>query len=274
MNCREVHNNLGEAIDGGLPTQAKTGFFEHLNLCKPCRKDYELETITKMAVQTKCPYTSTPPQIFHAIVSALRGESRSSSSLFDSVRERLTARNLVPALAGAMAIVAFLLFRPAPGIEAESDVHTASNDIIFQSLQNFSKIRTGELKATTAANNAEEVHKFLGDNGFNFAVVKHLDRCASYGALTSEYRGIQLAHLVYNVDGEVLYVYEVKKRLALEGSLLTVSPAAKTALQKTGWYTDPRHPDCNVVVWIVDETLCAAVSSMKKDRMLALLSRN
>lgn len=274
MNCREVHNHLGEAIDGGLPTQAKTGFFEHLNLCKPCRKDYELETITKTVVQKKCPYTSTPPQIFHAIVSALRGESRSTPSLFDSVRERLTARNLVPALAGAMAIVAFLLIRPSPNADGESDRHTASNDIIFQSLQNFSKVRTGELKATTAANNAEEVHKFLDDNGFNFAVVKHLDRCASYGALTSEYQGIQLAHLVYNVDGEVLYVYEVKKRLALEGSLLTVSPAAKTALLKTGWYTDPRHPDCNVVVWIVDETLCAAVSSMKKDRMLALLTRN
>lgn len=273
MNCREVHNHLGEAIDGGLPPQAKTGLFEHLNLCRPCRKEYELETITKMVVKTKCPHTSTPPQIFHSIVSALRRESGSAFSLIEWLREQSLATRIIPALAGALVIVAFLLFRTSPGGEAESDVHTASNDIIFQSIQNFSKIRTGELKATTAANDPEQVHKFLDDNGFDFAVVKQLDRCASYGAVTSDYQGIQLVHLVYNVDSEVLYVYQVRKKLALEGSALTVPPAARTALQKTGWYTDPRHPNCNVVVWIVDETLCAAVSSMKKDRMLALLSR-
>jgi hypothetical protein len=257
-----------------MPPQAKSGFFEHLNLCKPCRKEYELETITKMFVTTKCPYTSTPPQIFHAIVSALRGESRSAFSPILWFREQSLATRIIPILVGAMVIAAYFLFPPAPGIDEESDVHTASNDIIFQSLRNFSRLRTGELKTTTAANNPEDVHKFLDDNGFDFAVVKQLDRCASYGAVTSDYQGIQLAHLVYSVDGEVLYVYEVRKKLALEGSLLTVPPAARTALRKTGWYTDPRHPDCNVIVWIVDETLCAAVSSMNKDRMLALLSRD
>jgi hypothetical protein len=51
-------------------------------------------------------------------------------------------------------------------------------------------------------------------------------------------------------------------------------PAARTSLQKTGWYTDPHHPRCNVVVWISNETLCVAVSSMKKDEMLALLNQN
>ncbi|HTP13884.1 MAG TPA: hypothetical protein VMM37_09640, partial [Bacteroidota bacterium] len=60
----------------------------------------------------------------------------------------------------------------------------------------------------------------------------------------------------------------------LEGSALVMPPAARTSLQKTGWYTDPHHPRCNVVVWISNETLCVAVSSMKKDEMLAMLNQN
>jgi hypothetical protein len=66
----------------------------------------------------------------------------------------------------------------------------------------------------------------------------------------------------------------VRKRNVVEGSPLIMPPAARTALRKTGWYTDPHHPDCNVILWISDQTLCAAVSSLKKDQMLALLNRN
>ena len=67
-------------------------------------------------------------------------------------------------------------------------------------------------------------------------------------------------------------MYEVEKEQAMRGPILSLPSAARASLQETGWYTDPQHKDCNVVLWTVNKTLCAAVSTMKKDRMLALLT--
>ncbi|MBF8248969.1 MAG: zf-HC2 domain-containing protein [Bacteroidetes bacterium] len=68
-------------------------------------------------------------------------------------------------------------------------------------------------------------------------------------------------------------MYEVKKIEALEGASLSMPPAAKQALAEKGIYTDPLHPGCNVVVWTANETLCAAVSTMNKDKLLAFVSQ-
>ena len=183
-------------------------------------------------------------------------------------------RRLLPALAVSLAFVFTVVFWGTPNTTMESDAHTTPNDVIFQSLQNFAQIQKGAIKPTLVASKAEDIHQYLDNNGFGFAVVHPMDCCTSYGAMTSQYDGIKLAAVVYRMNDDVMYVYQVRKKNVFEGSTLVIPPAARTALEKTGWYTDPHHPNCNVILWIADETLCAAVSSMKKDEMLALLNRN
>lgn len=272
MNCTEASDLFGEAIDGSMPASLRNSLFEHLGLCRGCRKAFELETITKAVVRNRCRFVSTPPQILHAVVSAL--EKKPSSPFLEWVQEVFTMRRLLPALAATVAVViAMVLFNTPPAVEL-SDVHTASNDVIFQSLQNFTKLKNGELKPTLVAAKPEDIHQYLDNSGMDFAVVRPMDCCTSYGALASEYNGVKLAQVVYTMSNDVMYVYQVRKKNVFDGSTLIIPPAARIALEKTGWYTDPHHPNCNVVLWIEDQTLCAAVSSMKKDEMLALLNRN
>jgi hypothetical protein len=274
MNCTEANALFGEAIDGSLPANARSGLLEHLGLCRRCQKSYELEVITKTVVKSRCSHVYTPPEIVQSVVSALRKPAQSISPFFEWIQNLFTMRRLLPALAASVAIAVALVFFSSPTTVEESDVHTASNDVIFQSLQNFAKLQSGELKPSFVTNKVEDIHQYLNNSGMDFAIVQPMGCCRSYGALTSEYNGIKLAQVVYTMNDDVMYVYQVRKKNVFDGSTLIIPPAARTALEKTGWYTDPHHPKCNVVLWIADQTLCAAVSSMKKDEMLALLNRN
>ena len=274
MKCIEANNLLGEAIDGSIPASTRNSFFEHLGICWDCRREYELETIAKAVVKSRCTRVGTPSEVSHAIISALDNASQSVSPFFEWIQDVFTMHRLLPALVTSIAIVVALVFFNSPSGQDESDVHTASNDVIFQSLRNFTRLQNGELKPTRVANKAEDIHQYLDNSGMDFAKVQPMDCCTSYGAFTSEYNGVKLAQVVYTMSDDVMYVYQVRKKNVFGGSTLIIPPAAKTALEKTGWYTDPHHPNCNVVLWIADQTLCAAVSSMKKDEMLALLNRN
>ncbi len=274
MKCTEANDLFGDAIDGSIPASTRSILFEHLGFCWGCRKEYELETITKAVVRSRCTRVKTPPEVSHAIISALNNASQSVTPFFEWIQDVFTMRRLLPALVTSIAIVVALVFFNSPTGMEESDVHTASNDVIFQSLRNFAKLQNGELKPTRVANKAEDIYQYLDHSGMDFAKVQPMDCCTSYGAFTSEYNGVKLAQVVYTMSDDVMYVYQVRKKNVFDGSTLIIPPAARTALEKTGWYTDPHHPNCNVVLWIADQTLCAAVSSMKKDEMLALLNRN
>jgi hypothetical protein len=274
MKCTEANDLFGGAIDGIIPAITRGSLIEHLTRCRGCRKSYELETITKAVVKSRCSHVGTPPEVIQTIVSALNKSSQSVSSLLEWIQDAFTMGRLLPALAASVTIVVALVFFSSPTAVEESDVHTASNDVIFQSLRNFARFQNGELKLTMVANKAEDVHQYLDRSGMDFAIVQPMDCCRSYGALTSEFNGIKLAEIVYTMSDDVMYVYQVRKANVFDGSTLIIPPAARVALEKTGWYTDPHHPNCNVVLWITDQTLCAAVSSMKKDEMLAALNRN
>lgn len=276
MNCSDANALFGDALDGELKPESRSAFFDHLRICFSCRKAYELESIAKSVVHRFCPRVVVPPDLVRLVSQSIEREDERPVPTLSWVHEVFTIRRLIPALVASVAIAVFLVFfnQPLETPLLESDAHTASNDVIFQSLQNFAKLEKGELKPARIASRAEDVHNYLDSTGTDFAVIHAMDCCRSYGASTSEYDGVRLAHIVYTLDGDVMYVYQVRKTHVLEGSTLVMPPAARTSLQKTGWYTDPHHPRCNVVVWIANETLCVAVSSMKKDEMLAMLNQN
>ncbi len=273
MKCNEVHDYMGDAIDRGLPRNILEEFLSHLHLCPPCRNEYEIETLARKIVRSKIALIPTPTDVYRSIVTSLEQESESGPAR-ESWMERLFAgKILAPVLTAGLAIVAFFLFFNQPDPAGSEFTHNASNDVINQSLKNFTLVQSGELKPSMISCYPEVMVGYFHENGLRFAVsIPSMDSCDWYGAISNEYSGIKLAHVIYKRGEDLIYVYQVGKEEALRGSVLDLPAPAKKALAETGWYTDPGHPDCNVVLWTADEALCAAVSSMKKDRLLALLT--
>jgi hypothetical protein len=207
-----------------------------------------------------------------ALIAALDKEASSDSGF--SLGAFLPHGRLVSAIVGGAAVVFLIVLLSIPTSLNENDyAHTSANDVINRSVQNFSLVRSGEMKPSMIACYPDILVGYFQQHGMDFAVsVPVDDSCDWYGAVADTYDGVKQAHIVYKRGTDLLYVYEVNKNAALLGSTFTLPIAARKSLAETGWYTDPQHSDCNVVLWTVDETLCAAVSTMNKDRMLAVLT--
>jgi len=274
LNCIEIQENLSPAVDGALSANLKDDFFHHLSLCPKCKNEFELESFTKQIVRKSIRRVSAPADVRGLVLNALRTEYTHEAPTTNLFERLFGGRRLFPSLVTAFIVIALIYYVAPPEPSASHlAVHGSTNDVIFQSLQNFTSMREGRLKPKSVACDPTVIKSYFAKNGLQFAAdTKVIDDCDWYGALHSEFEGVQLAHIMYQVGDDMTYVCEVKKGDAMEGAALSIPLAAKEALTKTGWYTDPLHSDHSVVVWTSNGTLCAAVSTMEKDQLLAFVS--
>jgi hypothetical protein len=107
MNCAEVCHNLGAFVLGGLEPEESAEVLRHLSLCPNCQNERrELERMSQ-ALETAPPPADPPGYLKGEILSQVRGDKESSSSV---QKELSPARNPRIALtAGAAAAVVIVL---------------------------------------------------------------------------------------------------------------------------------------------------------------------
>lgn len=274
MDCSLAEEYFGDAIDRVLPTEVEQEFRMHLEGCCKCRNAYELEGFSKQVVRDHVKYITTPKVVRAAVTKSLKAAYRESLGRGRGwIESFLSPGVFIPTLAGGVVFAAFILLLTLRN-ESPYDMsaHTAPNDVINLTFKNFALIRSGQFEPALVTCSPESIADFFERNKVDFAVSVLKVPCDSYSAIWSEYEGVKVAHVLYKIGGEMLYVYQISQDEALEGPKFSLPPAAKIALAKSGWYTDPNHPNCNVVVWTVNGTLCVASSTMKKDKLLAVLT--
>jgi hypothetical protein len=275
VDCKDVEQHAGSAIDGFLANDVKNEFQTHLERCRPCRQEIALEKLSKQLVQRHVSWIPTPRSIQTLILTSLIDEYNAAGSGDDSWVARVTRfSTLVPVLAGgAVAAVFFLLVGIPSDRSSRFSAHTAENDIIHQSFETLALLKTGQLAPALVSSAPESVSAFFARSSLRFGVqVPHLRGSNWCGGSASDNKGVKQAHLLYRLGDEWVYVCETSGDDAMSGTQLSLPPAAKIALTASGWYTDPMHPNCNVVVWKKDEVVCVAVSTMGKEQLLVLLT--
>lgn len=272
MNCHEVKEHISFAVDNRLEGTMRADFDTHIASCPGCRNEYELERLTKRFVKKMLHRSSAPSELSGRIVSHL--ESYSGEEAAPSLLQWLLAvPRLKPAfILGVIAVIALLLFVSLPLNIRHLHTSPDDDDVIHQSLNNYDAILAGTLQPQMASGDYGEVKTFF-QNRIGYPVrVPKIDRCKQMGALVSQYKGKNLAHLVYKFDDQVVYLYQVDMGTVLEGTALTIPANAREELLKTGWYVETPHPNCSIVMWVVDNTLCTAVADMDKSQLIAYLS--
>jgi hypothetical protein len=275
VDCNEAQQYAGDAIDRSLPNGIGKEFQAHLEKCRPCRREVALEKLSKRMVRQNIPQVPTPRSIQTFILSSLSLEYGQEPSDFGSWLAGLFAfRVALPALVGGIvAVVFFLIVSSRTDPSYQMTAHTAPNDIINLSFANFALMQSGKMQPAMVTAVPESVGDFFQKSNLQFGVhIPKLKTCEWYGGSASECSGVKEAHLLYKIGKELIYVFEVSDDDALYGTQVSLPLAAKRALAQSGWYTDPDHPDCNVVLWKTDEAVCVAVSTMKKAQLLALLT--
>ena len=269
VDCREFQELISEAVDKRLNTTIAHHFTAHAGVCPSCRNEFEMEQLTKSILHVKMQRQSVPSIVSDSMLAAVK-------PLRPSSRNWLTIMFGEAFLNPAVALVALLLVAVGAVSLLQKDNAipiSGSKNIITQSLNNYSAAMTGALKPTLVSHDAGDVKDYLAkDTPFEVSVAT-LDDCDWCGGVLSEIDGVRLVHVVYQIGGEgLLYVYQVDMNEAMRGNKIGLPENAKASLAKTGWYFEQTPDLCNVVLWRHKNTLCAAVSKIDRDKMIALLS--
>ena len=215
-----------------------------------------------------------PDSVRQSIIEVVRTEASAEARERRDIWSVIFGRIPAPIVGLGFAAVAIALLLIPMGSHDDLIRHAAANDVINQAASNFQLIRDGKIKPAMTSCSPEQVSAYLDAQHVPFQVsIRPMEQCEGYSAIVNEYDGVALVHIVYKIGDDLLYVYQVKTEEALGAHAhLTMCQAAREAIEGTGWYTDPQHPDCNVVLWEENGTLCAATSTMTKGHMMAVLA--
>ncbi len=269
MDCREFQELITEAVDKRLHTTIAHHYTAHAGVCPYCRNEFEIEQLTKSVLKAKVQRQSVPSNVSDSVLATVERLRPSSGNWLTGIFGEAflnPAVALVALLLVAVGAVSLLQKNNAIPI-------SSSKNIITQSLNNYSAAMTGALKPSLVSHDPGDVKDFLSkDTPFDVSVAT-LDECDWCGGVLSEIDGVRLVHVVYKIGGEgLLYVYQVDMNEAMRGNKVGLPENAKASLAKTGWYFEQTPDLCNVVLWRHKNTLCAAVSKIDRDKMIALLS--
>lgn len=262
MNCKDFQECACDIIDKRLSEERTTELLQHANVCPHCKYELQALQTAKSAVQTKVHRSPVPAEVYYSITASL--SQQSGASWF----HKLFGVKLNPAIAFvAVAVIAvgiYSLFYP-------TSVPSDDPDIINQSVANYQAVIGGSIQPQLVSSN-DEVKSFL-EKQVNFAVnVPKMKNCKSCAGVLSIFNGVKLAHVVYKVNGNVVYIYQANMDDVLKGEKITLSDEVKTELATTNWYIKEESNGKTIVVWRYKNTLCTAVSTLPKDQLIALLT--
>jgi len=274
VTCKECQELITPAVDQCLGEQERAEFSRHLELCAPCRREYELERRTKALVQHRAPMVATPVELSRAVRAMVRREAEAGDDRQESLWRRLVPRSVArPALAAAVVLAVLIVLWPSseetPSPVSEASV--AGADIVGQGFANFERLLSGAIRPQLETNEPERVRTFFSGRT-TFPVLVPLTRqCTLIGAVLNDYGGVPLAHTLYRHNDEILYVYQTCWETVQRGSPLVLPEKVRVAMREKGMYTETRDDGSTIAVWTDGRTLCAAVAHMDRDGLLACL---
>lgn len=262
MNCKDFQECACDIVDKRLSSERTEELLKHAELCPHCRYELQALRTAKSAVHEKIHRVSVPAELYYSIRNSV--VSRQSASWFTNLFGMKFNPAFALVMVAVVVVAVYSLFIPTtPG--------TDDANIITQSLANYQAVVGGTIKPQLVSND-EEVRTFL-EKEVNFAVnVPKMKNCKSCAGVLSIFNGVKLAHVVYHVNGNVVYIYQANMDDVLHGEKISLPDDVKTSLVNTNWYIKEDADDKTIAVWKYKNTLCAAVSTMKKDQLIALLT--
>ncbi|MBI5474326.1 MAG: zf-HC2 domain-containing protein [Ignavibacteriae bacterium] len=273
MECKDIAEQITAAVDRALTQREQQLVDDHLSQCPRCKQQFEIESFTRMFVRQRCRRVSAPGDVMQRITERLASEDPDGARA-PWWRGLVTSMYFKPAMAFAAAAIVIVMLVSKP--DRPSNVIEASvlppNDVIKQSLANFSAVSSGRIKPQFVSAALESVQAFFnGQTEFPVVMPKTRD-CRLVGGVLNEYQGDKLAHLVYNhQNSTVIYVYETCWEKVQNGSPMHLAADIQDELRDTGWYTATNDDGYTVAMWISGRTLCSAVARLDRETLLACL---
>jgi anti-sigma factor RsiW len=236
-----------------------------------CRSEFELEQMTKQYVRHRVVRVQVPAHVSARISQQLAIQSTQKLSFREWLEELLPAPSWKTSFAAGGIVVAVLAVILTIRNFPHSHTQPADSNIIHQSFNYFDSVLKGQLVPTVASNDPVQLESALSPN-VNFEVyVPRLKRCRLVGGLFTNYNNEKIAHVIYQNDNKLIYLYQTCFDAVEERGVLNLPPKARAELKQTGWYFENHLDDCSLIVWLDGSTVCAALADMNREELLECL---
>jgi anti-sigma factor (TIGR02949 family) len=277
VKCKEFQERISAAVDRCLPATETEAFDQHADRCPPCRREYEMEVATKHVLQRRAHMVAVPPRVQETILSAIRQDTasgdRAGGSWWLALQGRQFFKPLVALVMTALVVVVVVTREPSPP-ELLFPMATASigpNDVIGQSHRNYHAVLSGDIKPQLLSSSAEDLHQFF-DGKTEFPVVLPVVReWKLVGGVLNQHQGTTLAHVVYECDGQYVYLYQACWETVQKGEPLSLSADVSGEVARSGWSSRRGEDGDALVIWTCGRTLCVVVAHMQRDSLLRCL---
>jgi hypothetical protein len=274
VDCKQFQLLITNAVDQRLSRLEMEAFVDHAAKCSTCRYDYDMESAVKTVVQTRLKMVKTPRALTDSISrKILQVDEEQAVAEKKQVWSQIFALPIVkPMLALALVCVAVLAFVLSPFGSGPAPPAPGGSDILAQSVSNFHAVLAGLMPPQMVSDRPEQVRDFLAGKTSFSVHVPALANCTLVGGSANEYHGMNLAHIVYKHEGQVIYMFEAPYDRVIAGDGLALSKEARQQLSSTRSFSNIAPSGDTVMLWVIGNTLCAAVSRIDRKELSTCLA--
>jgi hypothetical protein len=262
MDCKEFLECACDYVDRRMSANMVEDFLHHAKACPHCKFELHALQASKTIAAKTFSRQSVPSEVYYAILNKTINEPIKVNflqKLFPRFNPVIVTMFLVAVSVGIYSF--FFTTQQKPG----------NSNFIDQSLSYYSAALGGSFKPELVSDH-ETVRTFL-EKETHFAVnVPKVKKCKSYSGKCSDYKGMKLAHVNFQLNGNTIYIFQADLDEVLKGEKIGLPDEAKNALVKSNWYVKEISDNQTLVLWKYKHTICAAVSDMKKDNLVAILN--
>ncbi len=258
---------------------------------------YCSEILTRNSYRTRFPEVELPQETYQRVISSIdsiiagaQKKNTTSGSLantqndfpsfWQSLKEAFTEKFIgVPRY--AFAIIAFVIIGGlvvfSGGKKTKNPYILAGTEssIMVQAVKSFNKVLKGDVKPHLSSSNAAEIEKYVMEKAHFQPYVPEIENYQLSGVVCNEYHGHQLAHLLYtDANGQLIYILQVPKT-ALQKSDMELHEDVHKEIIKAKYYMcdEVDDNDCTMTLWFKENNLCASMTTMPKQEMVAAFIR-
>lgn len=283
-------------------TETKQQIEDLLSKDQKLNAKYQSEVLTKNLLRTRFPEAELPAATYEKVIASIdsiiagtqkkiNAASQAEALLithseaeyptfWQTLKETFTEKFIgVPRY--AFAVLAFVIIGGlvvfSGGAKKTKNPYILSgteSSIMVQAVNSFHKIISGDVKPQLSSSNAAEVEKYVMEKAHFDPYVPVIENYQISGVVCNEYRGQQLAHIIYkDRDGRLIYILQIPIT-AMNKKSLDLPDDVQNEITKAKYYMcdEVDENDCTMTLWFKENNVCASMTTMPKKEMYAAFS--
>lgn len=296
MTCKEIHDQITAYVDDRVDEASyRAKVRQHIEHCANCRREYEAELSTKLAVRRHSTRTRSPESLRAAVAHDIASQSpdgpsaqparpqRGSVSWLDHFAKDWMSPGGVTIALGIVAGAIWLLgdighsddvVLPGQEVAAVGDSAAPAlpspTNFLNQALRNFDAIKGGQLGLAYETAETADLVSYFRKEGVPYDARVPSVRLPLIGGVVSKHgpgQTTSLAHWVYAKGEDLVYFFEVPERDLRAGTIFYLTNDALDNLKKGEHLWQEFGPSSHLCAFEAGDRVYAVVSNLEKDQL-------